>query len=50
MKKILNDNITWIVVIALVLGGYAAYSVWKSKKETANSESAEPAISAAEKA
>jgi len=40
MKKFFNDNITWIVIIALALGGYAAYSVWKSKKETADVEPA----------
>jgi len=38
MKKFFNDNITLIVIVALVLGGYAAYSVWKEKKEKKNLE------------
>jgi len=38
MKKFLNDNITWIVIIALLLGGYAAYQVRKANKEKATEE------------
>jgi len=38
MKKFINDNITWIVIIALALGGYAVYSIRKSKNETAAAE------------
>jgi len=47
MKKFFNDNITWIVIIALALGGYAAYYVWKSKKD-GDSALSEPALTPGE--
>jgi len=38
MKKFINDNITWIVVIALILGAYAVYTIRKQKKEIEDTE------------
>ncbi len=33
MKKFFNDNLWWLMIVALVLGGYAAYMIYKSNKE-----------------
>lgn len=34
MKKFINDNLWWMLLIALVLGGYAAWKIHKSEKDT----------------
>lgn len=34
MKKFINDNLWWILLVALVLGGYAAYKIYKAEKDT----------------
>lgn len=35
MKKFINDNLWWIVLVAVALGGYALYrSMHNSKTET----------------
>lgn len=33
MKKFINDNLWCMLLVALVLGGYAAYKIRKSEKE-----------------
>lgn len=33
MKKFINDNLWWMLLIALVLGGYAAYKIYKAEKD-----------------
>lgn len=33
MKKFINDNLWWMLVIALVLGGYAAYKIYKAEHD-----------------
>lgn len=37
MKKFINDNLWWIVLVAVALGGYALYKVMH------NEDDAEPA-------
>ncbi|HPX58980.1 MAG TPA: hypothetical protein PLL02_00950 [Bacteroidales bacterium] len=34
MKKFITDNVYIFVIVALVLGGYAAYSIFKANAET----------------
>lgn len=34
MKKFINDNLWWMLLIALVLGGYAAWKIYKSEKDS----------------
>lgn len=33
MKKFINDNLWWMLVISLCLGGYAAYKIYKAEKD-----------------
>lgn len=33
MKKFFNDNLWWMVIIAVVLGGYALYRTFNKKNE-----------------
>lgn len=34
MKKFINDNLWWMLLIALVLAVYAAYKIFKAEKES----------------
>ena len=34
MKKFINDNLWWMVLVAVALGGYALYRVMHNDKET----------------
>lgn len=39
MKKFINDNLWWMVVVALAVGGYALYKVMHNENgETASAE------------
>lgn len=33
MKKFITDNVYIFVIVAIILGGYAAYSIYKASKE-----------------
>jgi len=39
MKKFINDNLWWIVIVAVALGGYALYKV--TRKDETDDEAAE---------
>ena len=34
MKKFISDNMWWIVILALAIGGYALYRVMKTNSNT----------------
>lgn len=34
MKKFFNDNMWWMVIIAIAVGGFALYKVLKQNEET----------------
>ena len=34
MKKFINDNLWWMVIIAIALGGFAVYKIMAKKEET----------------
>lgn len=34
MKKFINDNLWWIVIVAVALGGYAVYKLTKAEKNS----------------
>lgn len=40
MKKFFNDNLWWMVIIAIAVGGYALYRTF-GKKETSESVTVE---------
>lgn len=33
MKKFFNDNLWWLMIVALAVGGYALYKVMHAEKE-----------------
>lgn len=39
MKKFFNDNLWWLMIIALAVGGYALYKVMNNEKS--NDDAAE---------
>lgn len=33
MKKFINDNLWWMMIIAIALGGFAVYKIYTNNKE-----------------
>ena len=41
MKKFFSDNMMWLVLAALIIGGYCLYKILKSEGKIGKNEAAE---------